>query len=166
MSIFPLAVYTAVKTALKNSAYLSYVDTVEIRKFRHGNLPKLSHHGIVISPSFSQAVTYPANQKYIINSMHLMLLVLMNYGEEAAILADEPTATPPNVGILPMYEDVFLTLFENNLGGVISLIPGMGELDEPSFFDVVVDEAQEGFIMEARIEYRPKGERFVGPPWS
>jgi hypothetical protein len=162
MSIFPLSTYSVVKTALETSPYLPYVEGVSIRKFRHGNLPTFSHHYIVISPSFAQAVTYPANQKYIINSMHLMLLVLMNYGEEAAIVADNPASVPPNVGILPMYEDVFMSLFANDLGGEISLIPGMGELDEPSFFDVVVDEKQEGFIMEARIEYRPKGERFMG----
>jgi len=162
MGIFPLATYSAIKTALDDSSYLPYVEVVSIRKYRHGNLPFFNHHAIIISPSFAQAVTYPANQKYVVNSMHLILLAVQNYGEEDAITADSPALDPPNVGILPMYEDVFRTLFANKMGGVISLIPGMGELDEPSFFDVVTDEEREGYIMEARIEYRPKGERFMG----
>jgi len=163
--IFPASTYAAVKSTLEGSAYLTYVEIVTVRKYRHGNLPAFNHHAIVISPSFSQAVTYPANQKYIMNSMHLILLVVMHYGEEDAILGNTPGLNPPKVGILPMYEGVFKTLFENNLGDEISLIPGMEELDEPSFFDVVVDEEREGFMMEARIEYRPKGERFVGQPF-
>lgn len=164
MGIFPGSVYMAVKTALVNSSYLTYVDKVVVQKYRPGNLPKFDHHCIIISPSFVQSITYGVGQKYLENSMHLYLLVVMtNYGEEAAIIADEPMASPPNVGILPMYEDVFTTLFDNKLGGEVNTIPGMAEFDQPSFFEVVVEEEQEGFMMLARIEYRPKGVRFLSP---
>jgi len=164
MGIFPNSIYNAVKSALEGSSHLSYVDKIVIQKFRLGNLPTFDHHCIIISPSFIQAVTYGVAQKYFENSMHLHLLVVMTtYGEEDAIIADEPTATPPNVGILPMFEDVFTTLFENNLGGEVNLIPGMAEFDQPSFFEVVTEEEQEGFLMTARLEYRPKGVRFLSP---
>jgi len=163
MGIFPNSIYLAVKSALETSPYLTYVDKVSIQKYRPGNIPKFEHHCIIISPSFVQAVSYPVSQKYFVNSMHLNLLVIMNYGEEDALTADSPASTPPNVGVIPMFEDVFTTLFDKDLGGEIELIPGLSEFDEPSFFEVVVDEEQEGFIMVARIEYRPKGGKFSSP---
>lgn len=163
MAIFPKDIVSSLKTGLVNSPHLTYVEVVAIQKYRYDNLPLFFHHCIIIQPSFVQAVTYGVSQKYLVNSIHLNLLAVMNYTEEDAFIADVPAASPPNVGILAMYEDVFTTLYENDLGGEISLIPGQSEFDEPSFFEVVTLEEREGFFMEARVEYRPKGGKFIGP---
>jgi hypothetical protein len=164
MAIFPLTVYTGLKTVLEDSAYLSYVDTITIQKFRQDSMPNFDYYCIVISPQLASLVVYPAHQRYVENLIHLILLGKMLNGEADAILADQPGITPPNVGILAMYEDVILTLYNNDLGGAIELQPGIRELDEASDFNVFVTEDREGFIMETKIVYKPRGERFVSLP--
>jgi len=159
--IFPKDVYSALKTVLSNSSYLTYFDEIVIRKFRRGNLPDFEYYCIVISPQSALAVVYPAHQRYIENTIQLVMIGKMLGTEEEAILADSPLATPPKVGILAMYEDIVRTLYENDLGGAIEFTPGLKELDYASDFDVVVEEEREGFLMEMRMSYHPKGARFV-----
>jgi len=161
MSIFPRGVYVALKAELEASSYLSYVDTFSIRKYRRDDLPDFENYCIVISPSTAEAVPYPASQRWVQNVIDIILLGKLHYGKEDAIIADSPSSTPPNVGVLAMYEDVFYSLYENNLGGEIQLSPGMQELDTLSRFDILLEDEREGFIFEARMGYQPRGVRFV-----
>ncbi len=159
--IFPLSVYSGLKTVLENSSYLSYFDTIVIQKFRRGNTPNFSNYCLIISPQSALTVVYPAHQRYVENTIQLIMLGKMLGTEEEAIMADKPTDTPPKVGILAMYEDILLTLYENDLGGAIEYTPGLRELDYASDFDVVVEEDREGFFLEMRMWYHPRGARFT-----
>jgi len=161
MAIFPRDVYIALKSELESSSDLSYVDVVVIRKYNRENLPDFSHHCIIINPLSVKAVPYPASQRWIENEIELILLGKKHYTSEDIIIADAPGESPPNVGVLAMYEDIFNTLYENNLGGEIELLPGLIELDNPTRFDILIDEESEQFIFEARLKYMPRGKRFV-----
>jgi len=161
MAIFPETVYTALKYTLEGSAYLSYVDTVVIKKYKREALPDFDYYAIVISPAGAQPTLYPANQRYIINFIELYLLGKILNGDVAAVMADSPDTTPPNVGILPMYEDVFRTLYGNNLGGEIELLPHQNELDTPADFNLISGGDLDVFLMEGKVNYRPRGVRFV-----
>ena len=162
MSLFPKDVYTAIKTALSDSSLLSYVDKIEIRKYRRDNIPDFEYYSIVISPILAESVPYEAAQRWIANTVELILLGKILSGQEDAIMADNPTGSPPNVGVLAMYEDVYRTLYKNNLGGVIELYPKLNELDVTTRFDVLApDEDREAFIFEARVGYHPRGQRWV-----
>ena len=158
MSIFPKDVVTAVKTVLKGAASLSYVDTVVVLKYAPEALPDFTAYCIIINPQTVQAEQYPASQRWFQIELQLVLLAKMEArSEEDALLANSP---PLNVGMLTMYEDVFKVLYGNNLGGVIELLPGLDELDNPTVFNVIEGE-RDTFLIEAQMGYRPRGERWV-----
>jgi len=162
MSLFPKDVYLAVKSALENSSDLNYVDVVAIRKYRRDTLPDFENYSIVISPVLAESVPYEAAQRWIANTIELILLGKLRAGLSDAVVADNPTGTPPNVGVLAMYEDVYRTLYKNNLGGVIELYPKLNELDVVTRFDILApEEDREEFIFEVRMGYRPRGLRWV-----
>lgn len=161
MALFPKDVYAAIKTELEGASLLSYVDVVAIRKYRRGSLPDFDYYCIVINPIVAQSVFYEAAQRYVANEVELILLGKVLNGYEDAVMADVPGGSPPNVGILAMYEDVYRTLYENTLSGEIELYPSLEELDVPTRFDTFTDEASEGFILEARMFYMPRGKRWV-----
>jgi len=163
VAIFPKDVYTAIKSALDGATLLPYVDTVVIQKYRRDNIPDFTNYAIIISPIMAEAVIYEAAQRFIANRVELILLAkVRSRTEEDIIMADTPGGSPPNVGVLAMYEDVFRTLYKNNLSGAIELYPKINELDAPSQFDILVtDENREDFIIEARVIYNPRGQRFV-----
>jgi len=161
MALFPKDICVALKTTLENSSRLSYVDSVVIQKYRRESIPDFDNYCIIISPSSAQAVVYPASQRFIQLSIDLILLGVVNYTLEDAIIGDSPNENPPRVGILTMYEDIFYTLYQNNLGGVIELAPGYTELDSLAAFDVIVDSRLEPFVVEARVVYSPRGKRFI-----
>jgi len=162
MALFPKDVYSAIKTALEGSSFLPYVDVVAIRKYRRDTLPEFEYYSIVISPLSAESVPYEAAQRWIANTVELILLGKIRNGLEDALMADSPTGSPPNVGVLAMYEDVYRTLYKNTLGGVIELYPKLNELDVTSRFDVLApEEDREEFIFEARVGYRPRGQRWV-----
>lgn len=162
MSLFPKDIYLAVKSILEASSDLDYVDVVEIQKYRRDTLPDFENYCIVISPILAESVPYPAAQRWIANSIELVLLGKLRSGQSDAVVADNPTGTPPNVGVLAMYEDVYRTLYKNTLGGVIELYPELNELDVVTRFDLLApDEDREDFIFEVRMGYRPRGQRWV-----
>jgi len=161
MSLFPKAVYNALKTELSNASALPYVDLVTIRKYNRANMPDFNYYCIIISPVSAVSEPYPASQRWIQNDIDLVLLGKILYTEEDAIIADSPSATPPKVGILAMYEDIYNTLYENNLGGVIELLPGLIELDSPAKFDILTSAESDVHLIEAHMKYKPRGERFV-----
>lgn len=162
MTVFPKDIYLAVKVALEASDDLVYVDKVEIRKYRRNTLPDFENYAIVISPVSAESIPYKAAQRWITNTIELILLGKLRSGQSDAIVADSPTDSPPNVGVLAMYEDVYRTLYKNNLGGVIELYPELNELDVTTRFDIIApDEDREAFIFEARVGYRPRGQRWI-----
>lgn len=162
MTMFPKNIYLAVKSVLEASSYLPYVDVIEIRKYRRGNLPDFEDYCIVISPILAESVPYAAAQRWIANSIELILLGKLRSGHSDAVVADNPTGSPPNVGVLAMYEDVYRTLYDNDLGGTIELYPKLNELDVVTRFDIIApDEDREAFIFEVRMGYRPRGKRWV-----
>ncbi|MBA7633309.1 hypothetical protein ES703_40873 [subsurface metagenome] len=162
MSLFPKDVYLAIKSVLEASTDLAYVDVVEIQKYRRGNLPDFENYCIVINPILAESVPYKAAQRWIANNIELILLGKLRSGHFDAVVADNPTGLPPNVGVLAMYEDVYRTLYKNTLGGVIELYPGLNELDVVTRFDMIApDEDREDFIFEVRMGYRPRGQRWV-----
>jgi len=160
--MFPKDIYLAVKSALEDSSYLTYVDVVEIQKYRRDTLPDFENYCIVISPILAESVPYPAAQRWIANSIELILLGKLRTGHSDAVVADNPTGSPPNVGVLAMYEDVYRTLYKNTLEGAIELYPELNELDVVTRFDVIApDEDREAFIFEVRMGYHPRGQRWV-----
>lgn len=161
MSIFPRDIFTALKAALVAASDLSYVDTVAIRQYRPNQLPDFTNYCIIISPEAAVSETYAPNQKWIQYEITLVCLIRVQYTLEDALMADTPGASPPNVGILAMYEDVFKTLFKNDLGGTIEHYPGLQELDNRCDFKLVGDESREDFIVEGRLYYTPYGQRFI-----
>ena len=163
MAIFPRDIYTAVKTALSESDELTYVDTFAIQKYLRDNIPDFTYYAIIVSPMAARSHIYEAAQRYIGTDIELVLLAkMLDRTEEDVVLADSPEASPPNVGILAMYEDVYRTLYKNTLGGTIELYPKINELDNVSQFDVFAgDEFREDFLIEARVRYSPRGQRFV-----
>jgi hypothetical protein len=162
MALFPKDIYTAIKTALSGASLLTYVDVVEIRKYRRDTLPDFTNYCIVISPMSAESVPYEAAQRWIANVLELVLLGKIRNGLDAAITADSPGDSPPNVGVLAMYEDVYRTLYANTLSGAIELYPKLNELDVSARFDVLApEEDREEFIYEARMGYRPRGKRWV-----
>lgn len=170
-AIFPVTVYTELKTVLENSTNLDYVDKVEITKYRYHGLPAFSHHAIVISPMAAESGdTGNVGHKWVENEILLALLVKPLYGITDAIMGNEAKVDgeflldPPKIGILRFYEDVFKTLYGNTLNGTILPVPGLGELDSRSDFNVLFDDDREGFLMEAKLSYRPRGYPFYGSP--
>lgn len=167
MAIMPRDIFTALKSELEGSALLTYVDTFAIQQYRPTMLPDFDHHCIIISPEAAISETYPANQKWIRLEITLVCLVRVLYADgytlEDAIMADSSGDTPPNVGMLAMYQDIYEELFQNNLGGSIEHYPGLQELDNRCDFKLVGDEAREDFIVEGRVYYTPYGKRFVTP---
>jgi len=163
MSLFPRAILAALKTELEGATTLSYVDKVDIRQYRPNMLPNFDHHCIVISPQAAMPETYPASQKWIKYPITLVLLARIHTDLYDAVMADNPGGGTPNVGILAMYEDVYIELFDNTLGGVVELYPGRVELDARTDFNLIGDESREDFIVEARMTYQPYGQRFVTP---
>lgn len=164
MGIFPLGIFSALKTALENASILSYVDKIAIRQYRPNQLPDFENYCIVISPEAATPETYGASgQKWIRLEITLVCLIKVNYTLEDAVMGDTPGATPPKVGILAMYEDIFQTLYNNDLGGAIEHYPGLQELDNRTDFRLIGDESREDFILEGRIYYTPYGRRFISP---
>jgi len=163
MSLFPRAILAALKTELEGATALEYVDKVDIRQYRSNMLPNFDHHCIVISPQAAMPETYPASQKWIKYPITLVLLARIHTDLYDAVMADTPGGSPPNVGILAMYEDVYIELFDNTLGGVVELYPGRVELDARTDFNLIGDESREDFIVEARMTYQPYGKRFITP---
>ena len=167
MALFPRGIFAALKSELQGASGLAYVDTVVIRQYRPTMLPNFDHHCIIISPEAATSETYPAKQKWIKLEITLVCLVRVLYSNgytlEDAIMGDTPGGTPPKVGILAMYEDIYQELFENSLGGVIEHYPGLQELDNRCDFRLVGDESREDFIVEGRIYYTPYGQRFITP---
>lgn len=162
MSIFPKDVYVALKTVLSSSSLLDYVDTFSIQKYSRDRIPDFSYYAIIISPATARSFIYPASQRYIGNELELVMLSkLLTRSDEDVIMADSPTDSPPNVGVLAMYEDIYRTLYKNNLGGTIELYPDIKELDNVSQFDVIGDILRDEFLIEARVRYSPRGQRFV-----
>ena len=162
MALFPKDVYTALKTELSGASLLPYVDTIEIRKYHRETLPDFNYYCIVISPVSAISVPYKAAQRWITNMVELVLLGKVLNGQEDAIMADTPGGSPPNMGILAMYEDVYRSLYKNTLGGAIELYPGLEELDVITRFDIIAsDEEREAFIFEVRVGYQVRGERWV-----
>jgi hypothetical protein len=92
-----------------------------------------------------------------------LLAKINDRSEQDAIVADLPLAEPPNIGILTMYEDVYKTLYRNDLGGEIELMPRINELDIQTTFNVLVDD-RDTFVMEGRMVYQPRGKRWAGLP--
>lgn len=163
MALFPRAIFAALKTELEEASGLTYIDTVDIRQYRPNMLPDFDHHCIIISPAGAVSQTYPASQKWIQYPITLVLLARVHTDLYDAVMADSPGASPPNVGILAMYEDIYIELFGNTLGGVTELYPGRVELDARTDFNLLGDESREDFIVEARMTYQPYGQRFVTP---
>lgn len=167
MAIFPRDIFTALKAELQGASSLSYVDTITIQQYRPSMLPDFDTHAIIISPEAATSETYPAAQKWIRYEITLVCLVRVlhsdGYTLEDAIIGNSPGDSPPNVGILTMYQDLYELLFQNNLGGVIEHYPGLKELDTRCDFRLVGDESREDFIVESRIYYNPYGQRFVTP---
>jgi len=162
MALFPKDIYTAIKTELEGASLLSYVDVFAILKYRKETLPDFQYYCIVISPISAKSVPYEAAQRWIENAVELILLGKIKNGQEDAVMADSPGDSPPNVGVLAMYEDVYRSLYDNNLGGVIELYPGLEELDILTRFDILAPDAdREDFIFEARVGYRVRGQRWV-----
>ena len=158
MAIFPKDVVAAVKTALSSSSFLTYVDTVVVQKYSPEAMPQFTTYCIVINPVLAQAVQYPASQRWIHVDLELILLAKKgDRSEEDALLADSP---PTNVGLLTMYEDIFQTLYDNDLSGAIEVYPEINELDNPANFNILTDEVGT-FILEGAISYRPRGVRWV-----
>lgn len=167
MALFPRDVFTALKAELEGAASLSYVDSFSIQQYRPNMLPDFDTHAIVISPEAATSETYRAGQKWIKFEITLVCLVRVLYSDglniQDAIMGNSPSATPPNVGILTMYQHLYELLFQNNLGGAIEHYPGLQELDNRCDFRMVGDEAREEFLVEAKIYYTPYGQRFVTP---
>jgi len=170
-SMFPLAIYSELKTVLEAAVGLDYVDSVVITKYRYHGLPSFSHHSIIISPMAAEAMeTGNIGTRWIDNEILLALLVKPAYGIIDAIMGNELKVEgeylndPPKIGILRMYEDVFKALYRNTLNGVIQTVPGEGELDSRSDFNVLFEDDREGFLMEAKLIYRPRGHPFYGNP--
>lgn len=163
MALFPRAILAALKTELEGASTLDYVDKVEIRQYRPSMLPNFDHHCIVISPQAAMPETYPAGQKWIKYLITLVLLARIHTDLYDAVMADSPEDAIPNVGILAMYEDVYIELFDNTLGGVTELYPGRVELDARTDFNLLGDESREDFIVEARMTYQAYGKRFITP---
>jgi len=163
MAIFPRSIFSALKTELEGATALPYVDVVAIRQYRPTQLPDFENYCIVISPEAAIAETYKVAQKWIQYEITLVCLIKVNYTLEDAIMADSPGSSPPNLGILAMYEDIFQTLYQNNLGGTIEHYPGLQELDNRCDFKLIGDEAREDFIVEGRLYYTPYGQRFISP---
>lgn len=167
MALFPKDIFVALKTELEGASILAYVDAVEIQQYRPSMLPDFDHHCIVISPEAATPESYPASQKWIKYEISLVCLIRVLYSDSYtitdAIMADSPGLSPPKVGLLPMFEDVYQTLFQNTLGGAIELYPGLKELDNRCDFNLIGNEAREEFIVEARVYYTPHGHRFVTP---
>lgn len=162
MSLFPKDIYTALKTELSGATLLPYVDVVEILKYRRDLLPDFTNYAIVISPVSARSVPYKAAQRWIECMIELVLLGKIRTGQENAIMVDDPGGSPPDVGLLAMYEDVYRSLYKNTLGGVIELYPGLEELDVLTRFDVLAPgEGADDFIYEARVGYQVRGERWV-----
>lgn len=170
---FPLGIYSELQTYLKSSLLLPYVEEVFIRKYRYNDLPSFSHHAIVLSPMSAEAMqTGVVNTRWIENEIMIVMLVKPVYGGEQAIIGNDtktgdPPAygfNPPKIGILRMYEDVFKSLYGSTLNGAIQIVPGMGELDSRGDFNVLMDDDREGFLMEAKLLYRPRGYPFYGLP--
>lgn len=158
MAVYPKDIISALKTVLKTSSFLTYVDTVEVIKYSPEALPNFTAYCIIINPILVQSLPYEAAQRWFHLQLELVLLAKIGArSDEDALLADTP---PLNVGVLTMYEDVFQTLYGNTLGGAIELYPGLEELDYPSPINVLQDE-KDTFIMEARVDYRPRGQRWV-----
>lgn len=158
MGIFPGAVVSAIKSTLNGASSLAYVDTVVVMKYYPGALPDFAAYCILINPLNVQSIPYPASQRY--HQMEVQLVLLAKMGarsEEDALLANSP---PSNVGMLIMYEDVYKVLYGNSLGGAIELLPGLEELDNPTSFNILQEE-RDTFIIEAQMDYRPRGVRWV-----
>ena len=166
-ALFPKDIFTALKAALVGSTFLKYVDSIEIQQYRPGMLPDFDHHCIILSPEAATSESYPAAQKWIKLEISIICLLRVLYSDgytmTDAIMADSPLLTPPSVGILTMYEDIYKTLFQNDLDGAIEHYPGLRALDSRCDFNLVGDESREDFIVEARIHYTPHGHRFVTP---
>jgi len=161
MSVFPKEIFTALESAF---SAITYIDKVTIRKYRRINLPDFNYYCIIINPISATAQKYDAGgQRRIIYEIELVLLGKMLNGEYDAVMADSPTATPPNVGILAIYEDVFKLLYKNDLGGKIELYPGLIELDTRTAFNIISAEDREEFLIETIVPYRPSGQRFITP---
>jgi hypothetical protein len=158
MAIFPRDILLAVKSALVGSSHLTYVDTVVIMSYKPEDIPDFTSYCIVINPVVVSSEFYEANQRYI--AMEVQLVLLSKIGsrsEEDAMVADTP---PSNVGIVVMYEDVYRTLYGNNLGAELELYPHLEELDVNTSLNVIEGE-RDTFIMEAKMGYRPRGLRWV-----
>lgn len=158
MAIFPKDILSSIKTALQGSSHLTYVDTLIISSYKPEDMPDFTSYCIVINPLTVASAFYEANQRYI--GMDLQLVLLSKIGtrsEEDAIIADSP---PTNVGIVVMYEDVYRTLYGNDLSGELELYPYLEELDVNTTLNVVEGE-RDTFIMEAKMGYRPRGRRWV-----
>jgi hypothetical protein len=172
--IFPVSIYSELKSVLEGATLLDYVDKVEITKYRYHGLPAFSHHAIIISPMAAEAMeTGNVGHRWVENEILLALLVKPLYGITDAIMGNDKKAgvpvpiyefDPPKIGILRMYEDVFKTLYRNTLNSAVLTVPGEGELDSRSDFNVLFDDDREGFLMEAKLSYRPRGYPFYGAP--
>lgn len=153
MAIFLNEILTALKQELEDSAFLSDIDTVVIRKYRRTNLPDFDEWCIIVSPVAAHPQPYPAGgQRRIRYEIDLVVL--------GKITTTESQATED---IVEIYENVFLALYKNDLNGTIELYPGLTELDGKALFSVIADEDRGDFIMEAVIPYSPSGERFINP---
>jgi hypothetical protein len=161
--IFPRGVFAALKTELEGAALLPYVDTVAIRQYRPNQLPDFTNYCIVISPEAATSETYGTNQKWIKFEITLVCLIKVNYTLEDAVMGDSPGDSPPKVGILAMYEDIYQTLYQNDLSETIEHYPGLQELDNRCDFKLIGDESREDFIVEGRLYYSPYGHRFISP---
>jgi hypothetical protein len=158
MAIFPAAILTAIKSALKNSSFLTYVDTVEILKYYRDNLPDFDTYCLIVSLNKANSEYYQIAQRFFALEVEIVALAKIgDRSEEDAMLANTP---PTNVGIVQIYKDVYQTLYNNNLSGVLELYPGLIELDSAAQFNLLEEEA-DTFVMEARIAYNPRGQRWV-----
>lgn len=158
MAIFPVEIISAIKAALVNSSFLTYVDTFEVLKYYRNNLPDFTTYCLIVSLNKANTEYYDIAQRYF--ALEIEIVALAKIGtrsEEDALTANSP---PSNVGIATMYEHVYQTLYDNTLGGVIELYPGKKELDEAAQFNILEDDMNT-FIMEARIIYAPRGQRWV-----
>lgn len=167
MALMPRDIFTALKSTISGASTLSYVDKIVIQQYRPTMLPDFDTHAIIISPEAAISEKYPAAQKWIKLEITLVCLVRVLYSDnlniQDAIMGNAPSATPPNVGILTMYQHLYELLFQNDLGGAIEHYPGLQELDNRCDFNLVGDESREDFIVEARLYYTPYGKRFVTP---
>jgi len=158
MAIYPVDILNAVKTTLSGSSNLSYVDTFEIQKYSHENMPDFTGYCLVVSLNTANTEFYDIAHRWFVLEVEIVALAKIGSRSETdAMVANSP---PTNVGIVTMYQDVFNTLYGNNLGGVLELYPRLDELDGEARFDILEDE-MESFIVEARISYRPRGQRWV-----